>query len=650
MAKWIYNVLMAFLFLCSSCNGQIDCLEFALEQAGTNREELEKVLKYFENDSLKYRAACFLIENMPLYGYYEGSELIKYNRYFEIYSDGKHDPHELTDSLQKADGVFLPELLTRKRDVETIDSALMVNHIEWAFKVWNEQPWGKNICWKDFCEFILPYRVGDEPLMEWREKFYNQYNPLLDSIRGLPKAEDPLFVAQFLINEWKKEPFKWTMSLPGGPHVGPDVVKFRSGTCREYTDAIAYILRSVGIPCGMDQVLLKGKNNEPHFWSFMYDKDGKLYVSEPKVWTSLDKTSISETKVYRVTFGINEDWNKKRKNSSFAIYPTFCNAHLQDVTDLYYGRTAFRITLSYSDMYGGIKEKEPVYLCLSSRSKWIPVDFALMGNDEVSFEHVGGGNVCVIATWDGNNLHVQSDPFLIDKETGNLHFYRPTGRMEEVDLYAKFNMEDGFGDFVHLMVGGVVEGCNRKDFVGADTLHLITEIPSRLFMKIVLKNVQPYRYVRYRGGKGSYCDISELFLYEEGNDSTSLSGRIIGYAGNDGYADLHGYDNVFDGDPYTSFHCKESEGGWAGIDLEYPRMIDKIVYVPRNRDNFVRQGDFYELFYWEHGNWVSLGSQMATSDVLHYTVPQGALLFLRNHTRGNAERIFEYREGRQMFR
>ena len=45
-------------------------LEAALSQAGENRVELEKVLHRYQSnpsDSLKYRAACFLIENMPSY-------------------------------------------------------------------------------------------------------------------------------------------------------------------------------------------------------------------------------------------------------------------------------------------------------------------------------------------------------------------------------------------------------------------------------------------------------------------------------------------------------------------------------------------------------------------------------------------------------
>jgi hypothetical protein len=39
----------------------------ALRFAGENRGELEKVLAYYQDDRLKYKSACFLIENMPHY-------------------------------------------------------------------------------------------------------------------------------------------------------------------------------------------------------------------------------------------------------------------------------------------------------------------------------------------------------------------------------------------------------------------------------------------------------------------------------------------------------------------------------------------------------------------------------------------------------
>ena len=59
---------LAILLLSSvavvSCDRRLDD---ALDMAGDNRGELEKVLRHFKNnpDTLRYSAAVFLIENMP---------------------------------------------------------------------------------------------------------------------------------------------------------------------------------------------------------------------------------------------------------------------------------------------------------------------------------------------------------------------------------------------------------------------------------------------------------------------------------------------------------------------------------------------------------------------------------------------------------
>lgn len=44
----------------------------------------------------------------------------------------------------------------------------------------------------------------------------------------------------------------------------------------------------------------------------------------------------------------------------------------------------------------------------------------------------------------------------------------------------------------------------------------------------------------------------------------------------------------------------------------------------------------------KEGEWVSLGKQTATEDdrLLYKNIPQGALYWLRDYTKGSAERIF----------
>lgn len=57
----------------ASCNKNTDAeLNFALGNSGDNRQELEKVLEFYRDkrpESLKYKAAVFLIKNIPYHFY-----------------------------------------------------------------------------------------------------------------------------------------------------------------------------------------------------------------------------------------------------------------------------------------------------------------------------------------------------------------------------------------------------------------------------------------------------------------------------------------------------------------------------------------------------------------------------------------------------
>ena len=63
------------LILSAGCRHTDPDLENALRQAGENRSQLEQVHDHYRNDSLKYKAACFLIANMPGHYSYGGEVL-----------------------------------------------------------------------------------------------------------------------------------------------------------------------------------------------------------------------------------------------------------------------------------------------------------------------------------------------------------------------------------------------------------------------------------------------------------------------------------------------------------------------------------------------------------------------------------------------
>ena len=643
---WCYIILLA-LYACTQPGSHS---VQALKAAGENKKELLKVLSHYkDNDSLKYEAACFLIKNMPYYGSYEGEELHKYLRYFEGYSKTKKTAQEFVDSLKEVDGEFDREKLTYKRDIVTVDSAFLVNHIDWAFKVWREQPWGKNISFDDFLEYILPYRIGDEPLSLWQQELYKKYNPMLDSFRSSTEAYNPRLAAQILLDTLMKNNYRYTGLFPQGPHIGPATIRWNTGSCTEFADGMIYVLRSVGIPCGTDRTLLRGDANSGHIWNFTLSHDHQTYMVElpyQKKWKLTTEYTLPKGKVYRDTYGPNENIIHKLIDVPH-IWPTFKKPFFKDVTNEYISNEKSTIIIPLKELNGSLDKDEPVYLCLSNKQEWQPVDFTFIQKDTIRFEYVEGGIVGLLATWDEKELIPLSDPFLIDKETNELHFFTSKGEPQNITLYEKYHLASS--PHFKYMLNGVIEGSYRSDFKKADTLYQIKEIPYRLYTVAELNSKKSYRYIRYRGKDWSRCCIAELSLYENQSDTLPLKGKIIGTPGAHKGDTHYEYTKVFDGDPNTSFFYKEFNGGWSGLDFGKPQIVRKAIYTPRNNINFIYKGDIYELFYWDKKHWVSSGKQMATADSLVYTVPHNTLLYLKNHSHGKDERIFEYRDGKQLF-
>ena len=284
----------------------------ALQSAKNNRKELEKVLRHYQKnpaDSLKYKAACFLIENMPFYSYSTSKQLENYKSYYAWLKKSRgQTAKQVADSVKKVYGPLgEPE---KKHDIREVDSAYLCNNIEWAFKVWREQPWGKNVSFETFCEYILPYRIEDETLEYWREMYYEKYNSLLDSLRmsEVLDKEDPIVAAKYLRDRLLDKEHYFTSTSPAlMGHIGPRYVQYISGSCREATDFGIYLFRSLGIPCGVDFVPMRSGVNAGHFRLVAWDKNQEAFAADfPKayerqcenMWYKEENTA----KVYRNTF------------------------------------------------------------------------------------------------------------------------------------------------------------------------------------------------------------------------------------------------------------------------------------------------------------------------------------------------------------
>lgn len=633
-----------------------NALEEALEHAGENRNELEYVLDHYKDDSLKYKAAVFLIENMPYRYSLVGDERSQLEAFYIAASESDSSPQTVNDSIKSLGINFNPSKLKVSKDIHSVKSSFLIDHIDKAFEIWQKQPWGRNVNFDTFLKHILPYRVGNEPLRPWIGELHERFDPLLDSIRQTPDSADIVKVTEALVDTLRKMKRHYGHGLPSGVSIGPDNTRWFAGDCREFTDIQTFIMRSVGLPGGCDKMPITGNYFLPHFWNYVIDRNGNTFYCS-MLFKTPEAVPASyypgpKGKVMREKFELNKTMFSRltKDGKPDNIHPGFRIPTDEDVTPVYSGDSIHDAVIDMDKCYDIPKEKEPVYACLSSHLNWVPVDLAVRGNDDYTIKDIDGDVVMRLGIYRNGNMQFISNPFFIDKKERTVRFYEPSTEKQNICLYYKFDdiLREGFSKG---MVGGVMEGSDFADFRIRDTLHKIGKRPERLYTRAATKNRRPYRYVRYYGPEGGKCYASEVSFYghREGETENSLlHGECIGTP-NFHSDNKYPYTNVVDGDPYTSFVYEKVSGGWVGLDLGVPMVIDTVVYTPRNRRNFIEAGDDYELFYCDK-NWKSLGRKIAQSDSLLYDAPVGALLYLRNYTRGKQERIFEYSNGKQIFR
>lgn len=631
-------IVLLFLSAChlkTTTNG----IEDALSQAKNNKEELFKVIQHYQHgdDSLKLKAAIFLIENMSDKYYLTGKSIDEYYTFIDSVYQIKQEEYDIPAIYQgfQEQAKYLKEEPIVNRDVQTVSADYLINNIEEAFKVWNK-PWNTHLNFEEFCELILPYRVGNEMLEEWRSLYSEHFSPILqsDTIRTAKEA------CTVINNELIQRPI----------HLGPSPVipidlrpstlqNMKFGLCDNYASLAVYAMRSVGIPVAKETIPHWGRNKGGHVFNVVYDNDGSSYNfsgAEQNPDEHLIRFKNEIPKVYRKTYG-------KQKGSLAMIHgnedipPIFKNAYQKDVTGNYPFIDAkdISVTLSHNN-----KNKKYVYLCVFDITGWFPIAWSQIENRRALFENVGPNIVYHVAYYEQEKIQPVGNPFLLDT-LGHITSYIPEETVTDLVLERKKEAPVSLAHLPLALVGGKFEGADNPDLKNAVTFHTITEKPNFKYTTVLVDNSTPVKYVRYLSSDKTRGNMAEVEFYTS-DSSIPLKGKVIGEYEPSIYYPQYGAANMFDGDALTFFHTNDTLS-WGGLELNQPTSISKIRYIIRNDDNGIRKGHKYELFYMNKGHWQSLGKKIAEEDdqIVFKDAPQRALYWLRDSTKGIEERIFE---------
>lgn len=644
-----YNFFILFVLLGYACSDS-SRLEQALNLAGDNRGELEKVLLHYhqqEKDSLKYRAACFLIENMPSHYSFisEKFEKIK-NEIYPFVLKRDCSPSQAYDSLELKYGRLVESDFRKEPDIEHISAEFLIDNIEWAFKVWEDSKWGKHISFDEFCENILPYRVGNEPLMKWRENYYEIFAPILAD--SLTDHTDMLQACRFIYNELSKDKWKFENDLHFPSKGANTLLKNRYGNCEDRCELVVYAMRSIGIPCGIDLLLQSPEKGTPHhYWNYIIDEKGRsidFALGDMIPDTTKQKPHFKIGKTYRRCFvpQLQTPYIHAKLLVS-DIPPRLRDINIKDVSKNYFPEE--KVVVPLFDNNNTI-----IYLSVFNNEMWVPIGCVdSVKSDSAWLNYIEPHILYVLGTYKDDVFCLQSLPFIY-RGAGKYDLVQAdTTQYETIKVDRKYPASERLTFFQKRLIGGEFQGANRRDFKDAKRLYRIDSLPDYKYQNISVDVKDRFEYLRFVSGINGHCEIGDIEFFST-ESQIPLTGDIIGEGMSYGNDPEVKREHVFDRDPLTFFSANPPDGAWVGMKLNYPQRINRIRYIGRNDDNNIREGDHYRLQYLLGQDWKLLGERIGREEYLVFDhVPKGALLWLQNITRGKEERVFTYEDGKQVW-
>ena len=613
------------------------------------REKYAEVFKHYSrtpSDSLKYKAAQFLVENMKYHATTTSEkQRIYYSKLADIekrYKFPECQPYiyTLADSIRAIGNDSFTQVL----DDKFISCQYLIENIDDAFEKWQKGNYAKHLNFSDFCEYLLPYKLTNEHVETWRAALFQQYKRGIESIEPIDDKKYSAYWAASQINDIIKQDKIFIQNVPyvGDVNLPVSVLKdLRMGICNDYAFKAAYIMRACGIPVGVDFTPQWPSRPHGHHWDVVLDNSGKnipfMGAESNPGYPCKDDYIVG--KIYRYTFSVQKQslyW--KNKDIQEKVPGVLNIPYMKDVTNEYAKGARVVVNLKGKNS----RKRHFAYLAAFDNQNWIPIAFAEIKNEQAVFDNVGRGAVYLPVIWDGECLPV-GYPIKI-QENGDVVSMKPsTQQHHTIDLKRKYPVFSRIYSFSKRMNKATFVASSHSEFADKQTVAEISRNPD-MQMDSVVANYggKKCRYLRYVAPKRSHCNVAEFLFYTGKEQIVPLSVKTDG-------TEEKGFNGseVLDGKYITYYESKKSDYAYLDFDFGKPVAVTKIKYLPRNDDNFVVPGHVYSLDYYDEKSTKSCAVIKATSNHLTFSnVPEGALLVLHDLTAGTEERIFEYVNGK----
>lgn len=422
----LYSYVIIFLYFisCSVKENTLKKIDQAILLAGENASEIQKVIKHYsisKNDTLKLKATYFLIENMPGKGFDEYELQDSAGKKVDLDFFALRDSNSIKKCKKEYE--LKNKTLIRfvklgfREDIKYITASLLIENIDYAFKAW-QLPWASHLTFNEFCELILPYRVGNEPLQSWRKAFFERNIWIKDSIR----EKRDIIKACCKLNDRLKGKYDYRHGeldfYPGMLDV-EKVEKFGGGRCEDLNMYAGYAMRSVGLPIALEFTpYWSNSNYGGHSWLGVLNFTGKFVpfnsVYDNPVVDSIPFKGARLAKAYRVTFAEQKNCFANTIPDLLQIPPFFRNKNIIDITAEYLKTDHISVKLNNKP-----DSAQFVYLGILNGKDWKPIHWGKIQADSVIFSDMAREVIYLPiyyfnkAYYAGSDYIVAGDPFFL---------------------------------------------------------------------------------------------------------------------------------------------------------------------------------------------------------------------------------------------
>jgi hypothetical protein len=413
-------LLLCILYCSCSQNHSLNIAKEEIENAlifsSNNKEELLKIIDNFKNDSLKLKAAVFLIKNMNQKGFYQ-FELVDKNGQkidHDLFSTNYTEVEEIKrnyESKIKSPLFYVNQGF--RYDVQHISSALLIENIDYAFQAW-KLPWASHLNFEEFCELLLPYRLENEPLQKWRKITFEKN---IQWIKAKMQGSNDLLKLCVLINDSLKKIYSYRhkeMSFFPGSLSMDQVNKFGGGRCADLNMAAAYLMRAVGVPVASEFTPYWGNSNYGgHSWLSVFYKKHYIPFNSAYDNPSIDSLPFKGAhlaKAFRRKYEMQKYNLGGSLEDSLTLPLIFKNREILDITAEYLPVSDISLKLLYTP-----SQCKYAYLGVLNGKFWKIVQCARIQNREANFKSMATNVLYAPLYLLNESLVMAGDPFLLNK-------------------------------------------------------------------------------------------------------------------------------------------------------------------------------------------------------------------------------------------